>query len=59
MIMLYILYKNGLRWEDLYRLQQHAGLSRESIEGIENLALLNARVTKVKSCMWIIGVDID
>ncbi|RKP09734.1 Sec1-like protein [Thamnocephalis sphaerospora] len=46
LIMQYVLYKNGLRWEDRYRLQQHANLSAKDVECIENLELLHTRVNK-------------
>ncbi|KAI8053210.1 Sec1-like protein [Syncephalis plumigaleata] len=46
LIMLYTIYKDGLKWVDRYRLQQHANLSERDIIALENLELLHARITK-------------
>ncbi|RKP27520.1 Sec1-like protein, partial [Syncephalis pseudoplumigaleata] len=49
LIMLYVIYKDGLKWADRYRLQQHANLAERDVIALENLELLHARVTKAHS----------
>lgn len=46
LIILYIMYRDGLIMEDIQRLLAHAGLPPQNQEAITNLELLGVRVTK-------------